>query len=478
MCIRDRCIGVNNKPSLLVGEPPKPVTTNSTPISSAGATVPLSSNYIKPALSPNGTVIRTISSTATNSVICSPSYSIGFTSTLPSTSIWTTVISAENVVMVLPSADNVPVAISYDNGNTWSTGGTIPYGTQNGSKSNAVYTNGVVAVYTQCYGNSNPYYNNISVSYDLGLTWGATAGVTYAPNGPGIMLAGDDGQIILMSPTSPNFNVFAVGGTGGLSYNTSLNSTTIPAGGYWSAGIYGINSSGNGVYVVINSSTTAGPAGAIYANSIGPNTWNVSNLPLSTWQDIIYNGGYFITMNSTGSIAYSRDGVSWTVSTGFDTGVYALSSWYGQLMTFSSTTLKTHLGTLPVSAMFVTALNGSRILAADTLGSTGVMYSDDNGNTWNQSGMTLVNRFSQITSDNGNVVVGIDSGGIINYSTNGGAFWTQNGGYSGFSTLYFKGGKFIASGGGKGVWISFDGVDWTQDATANTVTMNSFSTGS
>jgi photosystem II stability/assembly factor-like uncharacterized protein len=145
------------------------------------------------------------------------------------------------------------------------------------------------------------------------------------------------------------------------------------------------------------------------------------------------------------------------------------------MLGYTSTNAYIYRGIMPTSAAFATLNNGARILAIDTKGMSGTSYSDDGGQTWTNS--PIINSpATQIVTNNENLALLLDSSSIVNYSTDGGVTWTRVLPIAG-NILTYVNGNFLLGLNGGGVYVSTDGINWTQDATANTTTMLSFATG-
>jgi len=87
-------------------------------------------------------------------------------------------------------------------------------------------------------------------------------------------------------------------------------SGTLPVQSSYSDTVYG-----NGVFVIVASSSTA-------QYSTDGITWSTSVLPTSSWYSIAYGNGIFVAINDDGVSATSTDAITWTANTVLTAGYY------------------------------------------------------------------------------------------------------------------------------------------------------------
>ena len=92
-----------------------------------------------------------------------------------------------------------------------------------------------------------------------------------------------------------------ISGSGGL--------PTPPVGSTWGSMAYG-----NGRFLAITTFVTS-TTGAILLD--GSTTWTPVTLPSSAnyWAFVGFGNGLFLMINSVGNVAYSTDGITWSIST-------------------------------------------------------------------------------------------------------------------------------------------------------------------
>lgn len=214
-------------------------------------------------------------------------------STMSPTGEWTTAAYGNGTFVIAGAGDPYETAYSTNGGQTWTAGSGLTF-----AASKIAYGNGkFVAV-----GSGNP--SKIAYSSD-GITWTNSTSFTYDYNWTGV--AYGNGIWVAVSKIK----------TGSLSSNTFATSTdgvtwemrnTLPVTSTWATVSYG-------------------PAGFIaVSNSPSPNSTQViRSTDGITWADLgtinrsgigdsVYGDGYYVILNGTGSIAYSTDGVAWTIN--------------------------------------------------------------------------------------------------------------------------------------------------------------------
>ena len=253
-----------------------------------------------------------------------------------------------------------------------------------------------------------------------------------------------------------NGTYVAVGGTG-IAPVTSYSTDGIT----WSTGTYptggnGPNSVvyGAGVWVspILDSNDVATSSDGITF------TFQSNVLPATRdWIDIAFAGGYFVTIDQSGttSAAYSTNGTTWS------TGVLSAS------VNWTSVA-----GGVVGSTTYFVAVSGT------ISNSTTASYSTDNGATWTSSTLPASDRWSSIAYGNDIFVAVAGNTGSTStnaaYSTNGGATWTSStlpGAAAGWTNVVWNGSVFIATAYNTSrSAISEDGIVWTErtmNATAN-----------
>lgn len=238
---------------------------------------------------------------------------------------------------------------------------------------------------------------------------------------------------------------------------------------------------GNGKFVAINSSTNK----VIYSTN-GMNWIEGETVPITAYH-IGFDGEKFIMTGNAESLAYSSDGISWTVVTTDCTYPLAHFAFGNNTIVAIPTNLKMQYGGFQVSTDLTTwteveprsylyfhqviFVNGKFFAAGyihnDSSTQNGYIYSSEDGITWTQLfRLASSNRAFSIAYGNGKFVVGCMSRKI--YTSDDGVTWTTttlpSTGSGDFELvdIKFVNDRFIAVADGDydELYYSFDGLTW------------------
>ena len=164
----------------------------------------------------------------------------------------------------------------------------------------------------------------------------------------------------------------------------------------------------------------------IYLNALGA-------LPASdAWTSVAYGNGIFVAIaKNSNNVAYSNDGMSWT------------------------------LGQLPMSDEWTSIAYGGGYFVAVANYSTNYVYSND-GITWSTGWMPIDQRWSAVTYGNG-IFVAIAPDNICAYGTVGSTFTSGSlPAFADWSSITFNGNEFVAtSKDGNMIALSSDASYWS-----------------
>jgi hypothetical protein len=189
---------------------------------------------------------------------------------------------------------------------------------------------------------------------------------------------------------------------------------------------------GNGKFVAISPS---GTAGSVAASSDNGATWSSGSMPFGTpasWTNIVYGAGKFVAIASgSGQAAYSTNGTSWTACTLPRSGDWTdIAYGNGRFVAITTTTGKSaysldgitwYESNLEVSAIKIAYGEGVFLLVypGQTTG-----YTSEDGINWKQRTVSGLNyngvAFGYVSSTNDGIFVtasGVSSGSIISAGT-------------------------------------------------------------
>jgi hypothetical protein len=286
--------------------------------------------------------------------------------------------------------------------------------------------------------NSNVYLQTsefASSSYRIssnGTSWTTVA----APSGADFARSAFGNGVFVMIPSSTTGS----GTTPSTSYYstdaTNWTSTTIPSmvaenvGGYFHHVVYG----GDKFVAVAQNTNKA-------AYSFDGITWNLANLPVTgEWFRLAYSGSQFVVVGGQDRVIYSSDGITWTSASSpapAGTTWTAIAHGNGTYLAIG-----TDSSTFPISYQAIRSTDGINWTLATTPFSS----------------------FSPVIAYGEGVwVVASGSGAVIRYSTNNGTSWTNSSGNPSPNarSIVYDGSKFILATD-QGTLTSPDGITWTQ----------------
>jgi hypothetical protein len=260
--------------------------------------------------------------------------------------------------------------------------------------------------------------------WSLGGSMGVIAGNWYsiASNGNGTYISVNFGG-----------NQVAVSTNRGLSWINYL----LPSTQNWSGIAYG-----NGVWVVVSGYSGLSTSGAYSADGIN---WTAASLPTGQWTSVTYGNGIFVALDSTGLLATSTNGQTWSsVSYNSTLPSNYTGTWknirYGggyflalaeqatanQTAAISTSGSTWSLVSMPgvgnwINSSYLSALNKWVSVNGDT-GGTSNQFSSVNviGTSTTSTSLTVTAATSWISiSNNGNIWVAIAQSGATTYNTPG-----------------------------------------------------------
>ena len=238
---------------------------------------------------------------------------------------------------------------------------------------------------------------------------------------------------------------------------------TLPGTLGWSSVCYGA-----GKYVAV---ATGGTDVVAYSND--GVRWSVSHLPnTGDWYSVVYGNGTFVAVASgSGSAAYSFDGVVWNTSylpssakwrsVGFGNGTFVTAA-YGSKMAAYSTDGITWTGVeLPVSSNWgaIGYGNGLFVIVTNSGAAKHAVYSAD-GITWNSTSLPAYKGWTSVAYGAGKFVVVHTGTGGAAYSLDGITWTSTTTPSASWTDVVFDGTKFVAIGGASHVMYSEDGISW------------------
>lgn len=192
-----------------------------------------------------------------------------------------------NIIVVQENA--AVTAISSNGGESWTTGGALPFSSNIRSISSG---NGYTLVLSSS--------GNVARTSDGGSSWESVGALPNTTQWNSICYGA--GKWVAVSQTS---NVVAHSTNNGVSWSTS----TMPASASWTAVTFG-----NNRFVAISTTTAAYSHDGI--------TWYTSTIPSAQWTDLKYSQGIFIAVSQSNQSITSENGVYWAQRTLPDAGGY------------------------------------------------------------------------------------------------------------------------------------------------------------
>jgi hypothetical protein len=506
------------------------VSQNTTSVISASPTLNSSTaNWISVAT--NGTIWVAISASGQTSYSSNGiTWNIG--GTLPTATAWYAVTYGNGVfVAVSQKLSGGSVSAYSTNGITWTAGGSMGSTSQfyslatNGtSQFVAVGLNTAIAAVSSNQGAGWTQYampsqqNWSSITYGSGV-YVAVSGLTTVSTVGAYSTTGSNWTQVTLptsaawsSVTYGNGKFVAVASTGQVIYSTNgiswtASPTTTLSGVVVTGSAWLDVQFGNGVFLAIQQNAPAANSAAYSVDGI---TWTLTALSSnSTWTNAVYNPALsqwavvagpatltgitatsnaitLLNISSTSVSAYSTNGISWSlggsmgVSQGFfnivayGNGLFVAAAAGTSTVVVSANNGQTWAGyQLPSVQQWVETAYGSGtfvVVSGLTVSSNAAAYST-NGTTWTAATMPYAAKWTSVTYGNGRFVA-ISAAGNTAYSTNG-STWvdststtlTAQAGTAGWDNVRFGNGLFFAVNGGAASSVSAatspDGITWT-----------------
>jgi hypothetical protein len=268
-----------------------------------------------------------------------------------------------------------------------------------------------------------------------GVCYGNGLFVAVAGNGTGTRVMTSANGIVWTTRTSAADNVWysvcyakglfvAVAATGtGTRIMTSpdgitWSSRTNPVDNSWRSVTYGIDSSGNGVFVAVSAGSSGGPIDNVMTSYDGITWTSRVGAADNSWQGVCYGNGLFVAVSSDGTanrVQTSPDGITWTSrdTTGKDnqwTGVcfgnglfvaVAVSGTGNRVMTSPDGTNWTLRTSAADNSWGKVCYGNGLFVASSYSGNTTSIMKSSNGINWTTSATTAANSWQSICYGNG-----------------------------------------------------------------------------